>query len=56
MIELNGKVKELESLDKLKELTLLDINGSENTTGNELAPKGDEQGQEGSGEVQEEDD
>lgn len=56
------KVKELqqlfknESLDKLKELNLLEKNGQEDTTRIGLVGEGDGEGQEGSGEAQEEDD
>ena len=56
------KVKELqelfrnESLDKLKEINLLDNYGQEDTTGNGVVDKGDGEGQEGDRESQEEDD
>jgi hypothetical protein len=56
------KVKELqqlfknESLDKLKEINLLDNYGQEDTTGTSVVGQGDEEGREGDGESQEEDD
>ena len=56
------KVKELqelfrkESLDKLKEINLLDGNGQEDTTGDELVEEGDREGQEGDGDSEETDD
>ncbi len=56
------KVKELqklfktESLDKLKEINLIDNYGQEITTGVELVGQRDEEGSEGSGDTEEEDD
>jgi hypothetical protein len=56
------KVKELqklfktESLDKLKEINLIDNYGQEITTGTELVGQGDEEGSEGSGDTEDEDD
>jgi len=56
------KVKELqelfknESLDKLKEINLLDNYGQENTTGVTVVGQGVEEGSEGSGDTEEEDD
>lgn len=56
------KVKELqelfknESLDKLKEINLIDNYGQENTTGIGLVGQGVEEGSEGSGDTEEEDD
>jgi hypothetical protein len=56
------KVKELqelfknESLDKLKEINLLDNYGQENTTGVTVVGQGVEEGPEGSGDTEEEDD
>ena len=56
------KVKELqklfktESLDKLKEINLIDNYGQEITTGIELVGQGDEEGSEGSGDTETEDD
>ena len=56
------KVKELqelfknESLDKLKEINLIDNYGQENTTGGGVVDKGDGEGQERDRESQEEDD
>ena len=56
------KVKELqelfktETLDKLKEINLIDNYGQEITTGIELVGQGDEEGPEGSGDTEEEDD
>ena len=56
------KVKELqelfknESLDKLKEINLIDNYGQEITTGSGLVGQGDEEGPEGSGDTEEEDD
>ena len=56
------KVKELqelfknESLDKLKEINLIDNYGQEETTGIGLVGQGDKEGSEGSGDTEEEDD
>lgn len=56
------KVKELqelfknESLDKLKEINLIDSHGQEDTTGSGVVEEGDGKGQEGNSESQEEDD
>jgi putative protein kinase ArgK-like GTPase of G3E family len=56
------KVKELqelfknESLEKLKEINLIDNYGQEITTGIGLVEQGDEEGSEGSGDSQDEDD
>ena len=56
------KVKELqelfknESLEKLKEINLIDNYGQEITTGVGVVEQGDEEGSEGSGESQDEDD
>jgi hypothetical protein len=56
------KVKELqklfktESLDKLKEINLIDNYGQEITTGTELVGQGDEEGSEGSRDTEDEDD
>jgi hypothetical protein len=56
------KVKELqelfkhESLDKLKEINLIDNYGQEDTTGSGVVAEGDGEGQEGDRESQEEDD
>ena len=56
------KVKELqelfknETLDKLKDLNLLETHGQEDTTSIADITKGDREGQDGSGELQEEDD
>ena len=56
------KVKELqelfksESLEKLKEINLIDNYGQEITTGIGMVEQGDEEGSEGSGESQNEDD
>jgi hypothetical protein len=56
------KVKELqelfktETLDKLKEINLIDNYGQEITTGIELVGQGDEEGPEGSGDTETEDD
>ena len=56
------KVKELqelfknESLEKLKEINLIDNYGQEITTGIGVVEQGDEEGSEGSGESQDEDD
>ena len=56
------KVKELqelfknESLDKLKEINLIDSYGQENTTGSGVVDEGDGKGQEADRESQEEDD
>lgn len=56
------KVKELqelfknESLDKLKEINLLDNYGQENTTGVTVVGQGVEEGPEGSGDTEEEND
>ena len=56
------KVKELqelfknESLEKLKEINLIDNYGQEITTGIGLVEQGDEEGSEGSGDPQDEDD
>ena len=56
------KVKELqelfktETLDKLKEINLIDNYGQEITTGIELVGQGDEEGSEGSGDTETEDD
>ena len=56
------KVKELqtlfkkESLDKLKDINLLQDYGQEITTGIELVGQGDEEGSEGSGDTEDEDD
>jgi hypothetical protein len=56
------KVKELqelfknESLDKLKDLNLLETHGQEDTTSDGNFGEGDREGQDGSGEPQEEDD
>jgi hypothetical protein len=56
------KVKELqelfkkESLDKLKDFTILDTNGQEDTTSDADSGQGDSEGQDGDGEQQEEDD
>jgi hypothetical protein len=56
------KVKELqelfknETLDKLKDLNLLETHGQEDTTSIGDITKGDGEGQDGSGELQEEDD
>ena len=56
------KVKELqelfkkESLEKLKDLTILDVNGQEDTTSNGDIQSGSEEGSDGSGDTQEEDD
>lgn len=56
------KVKELqelfknESLEKLKEINLIDSYGQEITTGVGMVEQGDEEGSEGSGEPQDEDD
>lgn len=56
------KVKELqelfknESLDKLKEINLIDNYGQEDTTGIGLVGQGDKEGSEGSGDTEEEDD
>jgi hypothetical protein len=55
------KVKELQelfknqSLDKLKDINLLKLDGQEDTTSIELVEEGDREGSEGSGEVQESD-
>ena len=45
-----------ESLDKLKDLTILDTNGQEDTTSDGDIPEGSGEGSEGSGEPQEEND
>ena len=56
------KVKELqqlfknESLDKLKEINLLDNYGQEDTTGTPVVGEGDEKGSEGDRDTEEEDD
>jgi hypothetical protein len=56
------KVKELqqlfknESLDKLKEINLLDNYGQEDTTGDTVVGEGDEKGSEGDRNTEEEDD
>ena len=56
------KVKELqelfktETLDKLKEINLIDNYGQEITTGIELVGQGNEEGSEGSGDTEDEDD